>query len=170
MDRGHGVTTDEAMRERETQKNYYLQVLETASRIYETLEWQNVTRGKDNPTKGECYVASALLYNIYKGKDMDLVKKKDHAGVWHWWIEIWDGTMSRVIDITREQYIREGIECPSDNPVGRTKAGRMGFKSYKNRMKILEDNLELMNKMDEWGHNSIHRVTGGNQNGGEPPP
>jgi hypothetical protein len=92
-----------------------------------------------NPFKGECYVASALLYQKFGGVGMVLYRKKDYANQYHWWIKTDEGY---TIDITREQYSIEKKEVPSYSYVGAEKAKPMWFPSYKKRIKVLEEKLD----------------------------
>jgi hypothetical protein len=94
---------------------------------------------KPNPFKGMCYVASALLYELYGGKNMTLYRKKDYSGQYHWWIKTDDGT---TIDITAEQYELEGREVPSASYDGAEIAKPMWFPSYKKRIAALRKELE----------------------------
>lgn len=93
---------------------------------------------KPNPFKGMCYVASMVLYDIFEGKDMDLYKKRDYNGDYHWWIKMKDG---RTIDITEDQYIIEGKEVPSTSKDGAILSKPMWFPSYKKRISVLKDEL-----------------------------
>jgi len=92
-----------------------------------------------NPFKGECYIASALLYQKFGGVGMVLYRKKDYANQYHWWIKTDEGY---TIDITREQYSIERKEVPSNSYVGAEQAKPMWFPSYKKRIKVLEEKLD----------------------------
>ena len=92
-----------------------------------------------NPFKNQCYVATALLYEWFKGQRMTLYKKKDLTNQYHWWIKTDAG---KTIDITADQYLLEGLETPSSNYEGATNAELMWFPSYKKRIKKLRDELE----------------------------
>lgn len=39
---------------------------------------------KPNPFRNMCYVASALLYELFNGECMTLYKKKDYKDDYHW--------------------------------------------------------------------------------------
>lgn len=90
---------------------------------------------KPNPFKGMCYVASALLYQLYDGKGLTLYKKKDYSGQYHWWIRTDDG---KTIDMTAEQYIIEGKEVPSLSYENAEVSKPMWFPSYKKRIEVLK--------------------------------
>jgi len=94
---------------------------------------------KPNPFKGMCYVASALLYQLYDGAGMTLYKKRDNTGQFHWWIRTDDG---ETIDITAGQYEDFGIESPSKSYDGAVVAKLMWFPSYKRRIDLLKQDLE----------------------------
>ena len=93
---------------------------------------------KPNPFKKMCYVASALLYELYDGKGMTLYRKKDDGGEYHWWIKTDAGD---TIDITKEQYTIEGREVPSSSYDGAEIAKPMWFPSYKKRIAALKEEL-----------------------------
>lgn len=93
---------------------------------------------KSNPYKGECYVASKLLYDLFEGIGMQLYKKKDEAGIWHWWIRLDTGD---TIDITAEQYVIEELTVPSASYQGAVKAEPMTYESYNTRIKKLKEEL-----------------------------
>ena len=92
-----------------------------------------------NPFYGQCYVASALLYEMFDGKNMELWKKKDYKDEFHWWIKLVD--TGEIIDITAEQYSIDKKPCPSDDTDGAVKAELMWFPSYKKRVKQLKKEL-----------------------------
>jgi len=92
-----------------------------------------------NPFYGECYVASALLYEMFDGKNMQLFKKKDYKDEYHWWIKLVD--TGEIIDITAEQYSIDKKPCPSADSDGAIKADLMWFPSYKTRVKKLKKEL-----------------------------
>lgn len=93
---------------------------------------------KPNPFKKMCYVASALLYELYDGNGMTLYRKKDYKDEYHWWIRTDEGD---TIDITAEQYIIEGKEVPSSSYDRAEIAKPMWFPSYKKRISVLKDEL-----------------------------
>ncbi len=93
----------------------------------------------NNPFMGECYVASALLYEMLDGKNMELWKKKDYKNEYHWWIRLID--TGEIIDITAEQYTIDKKPCPSTNTNGAVRASLMGFSSYKKRVAKLKKEL-----------------------------
>ena len=62
---------------------------------------------RPNPFKGMCYVASALLYELFDGEGMTLYRKKDYSGQYHWWIKTDDGD---TIDITFDSATIESTE------------------------------------------------------------
>jgi hypothetical protein len=122
------------------------QLILTASRIRDIISSKGkqntlmeMLGEKPNPFKGMCYVASALLYGLYDGKNMTLYRKKDYSGQYHWWIKTDDGT---TIDMTREQYEIEGKEVPSASYDGAEIAKPMWFPSYKKRIAALKTELE----------------------------
>jgi hypothetical protein len=92
-----------------------------------------------NPFYGECYVASALLYEMFDGKNMQLYKKKDYKYEYHWWIKLVD--TGEIIDITAEQYSIDKKPCPSADTDGAIKAELMWFPSYKKRVAKLKKEL-----------------------------
>ena len=92
-----------------------------------------------NPFKGECYVASALLYQKFGGVGMVLYRKKDFTNQYHWWIKTANG---ETIDITGEQYLIQGRDIPSSSYDEAEKAKPMWFPSYKKRIKVLEEKLD----------------------------
>ena len=53
-----------------------------------------------------------VLYELYDGRNMNLVKKMDVNGQYHWWLEYWSGNKIEIIDITEEQYVNENKPCP----------------------------------------------------------
>ena len=120
-----------------TQTTNYPNVKQSATLIEKVI----ANRGGDNPLKGECYIASMVLYELYDGKNMNLVKKMDVNGQYHWWLEYWSGNKIEIIDITREQYVNENKPCPSDNPEGRVIGKPMRYQSYKKRIRRLKDEL-----------------------------
>lgn len=117
-------------------QSHYHKVIASSKTIEEALS----SRGGENPYKGECYVASSLLYDAYQGKDMQLRKGRDHEGRWHWWIEVWDGQEYKTLDMTRNQYLLEGHPCPSDQDGG-VKAKPMSYPSYERRKKSLAEEI-----------------------------
>lgn len=94
---------------------------------------------KPNPFRNMCYVASALLYELFNGECMTLYKKKDYKDDYHWWIKMDSG---ETIDITAEQYTLEGKDVPSSSYDGAVVAELMWFPSYKKRIAILRQELE----------------------------
>ena len=121
------------------------ELIETASIIRTVIELRGkqnplmaMLDEKPNPFKGMCYVASALLYELFEGKGMTLYRKKDYKDEYHWWIKTDEGD---TIDITAEQYILEGKEVPSSSYDGAEIAKPMWFPSYKKRINILKDEL-----------------------------
>ena len=92
-----------------------------------------------NPFYGECYVCSALLYEMLDGKNMELWKKKDYKNEFHWWIKLVDS--GEIIDITAEQYSIDKKPCPSADTDGAVKAELMWFPSYKKRVAKLKKEL-----------------------------
>ena len=94
---------------------------------------------RPNPFKGMCYVASALLYELFDGEGMTLYKKKDYKDDYHWWIKMDSG---ETIDITAEQYTLEGKEVPSSSYDGAVVAKLMWFPSYKKRIAVLRQELQ----------------------------
>ena len=119
-----------------TSQSHYQKVIASSNTIKEAIS----SRGGKNPYKGECYVASSLLYDAYQGKDMQLRKRRDHEGRWHWWIEVWDGQSYKTLDMTRKQYLLEGHPCPSDQDRG-VKAKPMSYPSYERRKKSLAEEI-----------------------------
>ena len=95
----------------------------------------------NNPFMGECYIASALLYEMLDGKNMELWKKKDYRNEFHWWIKLID--TGEIIDITAEQYTIDKKPCPSTDTDtdGAVKAELMWFPSYKKRVAKLKKEL-----------------------------
>ena len=100
-----------------------------------------MARQKENPFLGECYVASALLYDLYDGENLTLVKKMDSVGVYHWWVVFDDGETHMDIDITKDQYHLRNLPCPSSSPEDCIISKKMGFASYKKRIKKLEEEV-----------------------------
>lgn len=98
-------------------------------------------RRKKNPLRGECYVASVVLYDMHDGKNMTLVKKLDCLGNTHWWVVYDDGENHINIDITQNQYYEQNLPCPSHSPEDVIEAKKMGFASYKKRIKELEEEI-----------------------------
>ena len=92
-----------------------------------------------NPFYGQCYVCSALLYEMLDGKNMELWKKKDYKNEFHWWIKLVDS--GEIIDITAEQYSIDKKPCPSADTDGAVKAELMWFPSYKKRVAKLKKEL-----------------------------
>ena len=102
---------------------------------------------RPNPFKGMCYVASALLYELFDGEGMTLYRKKDYSGQYHWWIKTDDGD---TIDITAEQYECEGRKAPSSSYDGAEIAKLMWFPSYKKRIAVLRQELEDYMKENDY--------------------
>ena len=102
---------------------------------------------KPNPFRNMCYVASALLYELFDGKGVTLYKKKDYKDDYHWWIRTDDG---ETIDITAEQYSIDGKEVPSMSYEGAVVAELMWYPSYKKRIAVLKEELkEYLHNIDE---------------------
>jgi len=116
----------------------YQKVIETSKIIEKVISMES----GPNPYKGECYVASALLYHLYKGQYMHFCRKLDIHGTYHWWIYYNDGIDKGHIDITRKQYYIENEPCPSDNEAGIGIADRLTYKSYKKRIQALKDKVD----------------------------
>ena len=88
-----------------------------------------------NPLKGECYVASAFLYDLVGGKNVSLYKTLDCNNQYHWCIKDIRG---EIFDITGEQYSLEGMPIPSFSNGTDIKSYKLGFSSYKKRVMRLE--------------------------------
>lgn len=95
---------------------------------------------KPNPFKGECYVASALVYTIFDGKGLTLYRKKDFENKFHWWIKTNEGV---TIDITADQYLIQGQDVPSSSYENAEASKPMWFPSYKKRVAKMMDELAL---------------------------
>jgi len=130
---------------------YNLEIISSA--LYEIIRAKGVSNAlmeaigeKPNPFKGQCYVVSALLYDIFDGEGLELYRKKDFENQYHWWIKTLDG---HTIDITGEQYEIQNQIRPSSSYDGAEKAKPMWFPSYKKRMEKLKEELkEFISKND----------------------
>jgi len=118
--------------------NQYEQVIASSKLIEEVISKED----KPNPYKGECYIASALLYEMYEGDYMHFCRKLDCYGDYHWWIYYNDGVHKGHIDMTSKQYYIENEPCPSDNEAGIGIADRLTYKSYKKRIQALKDKVD----------------------------
>ena len=80
-----------------------------------------------------------LLYDLYDGENLTLVKKMDSLGVYHWWVVFDDGETHMDIDITKDQYRLSAI-CLVPVVRQRTASSqrKWDFSSYKKRIKKLE--------------------------------
>ena len=89
---------------------------------------------KPNTMKGKCYIASAALYQFFDGNNLNLYRKKDIAGEYHWWCITDDGI---VIDITSSQYEIEGLPIPSQSITGAEKMKPLWFPSLKDKVSYI---------------------------------
>ena len=124
--------------ERENKLNYFQQIIASSKLIEEVLSKED----KPNPYKGECYIASALLYEMYDGDYMHFCRKLDCYDQYHWWIYYNDGVNKRHIDMTSKQYYIENVDCPSDDMHGIGIANKLPYSSYKKRIKRLREKVE----------------------------
>lgn len=120
------------------EKELFQDVIASSKLIEEVLSKED----KPNPYKGECYIASALLYEMYNGENMHFCRKLDCYGQYHWWIYYNDGFNKRDIDITKKQYYIENVPCPSDDRQGVGIAKKMTYPSYKKRIQRLREKVE----------------------------
>ena len=93
-----------------------------------------VERNKDNPMFGHCHTASACLQKVFGTKELKLNRALDDEGIWHWWCV---DNNNNIIDITAEQYYKEGRTPPHANG---EKASMLGF-DYRKRVFTLLDKV-----------------------------
>jgi hypothetical protein len=104
---------------------------------------ENALGIEPNPYKGECYIASALMQDIFGKEYIDLYRKKDYKNQCHWWI--FDKFANKTIDITRKQYVIEGKPVPSNSYENAEKSSKLGFSSHKIRVeKVRKELLEYL--------------------------
>ena len=127
--------------------NYFQQIIASSKLIEEVLSKED----KPNPYKGECYIASALLYEMYDGDYMHFCRKLDCYDQYHWWIYYNDGVNKRHIDMTNKQYYIENVDCPSDDMHGIGIANKLPYSSYKKRIQRLKDKVEQYEASQDHG-------------------
>jgi len=93
-----------------------------------------VERNKDNPMFGHCHTASACLQKVFGTKELKLNRALDDEGIWHWWCV---DNNNNIIDITAEQYYKEGRTPPHASG---EKASMLGF-DYRKRVFTLLDKV-----------------------------
>ena len=128
-------------------KELYEKVLKSAKLIESVIGNQE----GDNPYKGECYIASFILWEMYEGENMHFLRKKDFYDEWHWWVSYNDGYYKEWIDITRKQYDLVNIPCPSDDRRGVGLTDKMAYTSYKKRI------VKLKEKIKEYTESQNHQ-------------
>lgn len=103
-------------------------------------------RDKNNPLKGECYIASAFLYDLVGGKQVSLYKILDCNNQYHWCIKLL--ITGEIFDITGDQYSLENLPVPTFYNNGEIKSSKMGYTSYKKRIMRLELEFEEFIKIN----------------------
>ena len=93
-------------------------------------KWYN-ERYRERKYFGLCYMASAVMQDLFGKENMYMIRAEDPHGFFHWWNQTRDGNR---IDLTHEQYTTIGETPPYADG---KKMGQFGFSSYKKQKERL---------------------------------